>query len=173
MSRAIISDEILPADVFGVSLLCHATGAFATGVNSYYVINADGSTSAISVSSAIMDPLMFSLRAADLARVGRTAKLRLDMILLTNSVAPAITITPALLQVTAGGGSAAQLNPTYALALSGTAIVSPAANSKVQSSLANLTPPADGEYALGFLASGTAAANAKIGVSVRALAYLI
>ena len=114
---------------------------------------------------------MVRYAGADYAVVGKTMKMRLQTILLVNSTAPGITLTPALFPISSVTSSAGglRINPTLgaAVAGSGFAFASPAASSVNAGATSDFTPPADGNYLLGVTFSGAPAANSLVSWTTR------
>jgi hypothetical protein len=101
-----------------------------------------------------------------------TASLRMELLLLINSTAPACNISVALQAVSAPTGAAGVLSLTQGSTVSGSTITAttPAANSSTHTN-ADFTTPAAGWYAVIVTTSGAmaAASSAYVGANIRAV----
>lgn len=104
---------------------------------------------------------VFYLDTATFPSGTRTPKLRLAANWLTNNVAPAVTYTYGLYQVTAVGGGAGATTVTLSAVVAGSTVanVSPAATLGGHGESSDIAFPAAGHYILGFTTSGTEVAN--------------
>lgn len=112
-----------------------------------------GSASTLQVPTLYIDD-------ADYLLSGLTAKLRLRAQVLTNATQPTITFTFGLYPVTVAG-AADNLTFTLGTVVSGStvAIASPAASTPVSGVGTDFNVPADGQYVLGVVTSGTLTNN--------------
>ena len=142
----------------------------ATAADSWWSVAGPPIPESVDALAGARGILRFAL--ADYAVVGKTMKLRMQSVALVNAVAPGMTFTPALFpitSVTGGGGTTLRLNITLgpAVAGSGVAITTPAANSVNAVASGDFTPPADGNYLIGVTLSGSPAANSIVSVGSR------
>lgn len=106
---------------------------------------------------------MLYFAAADFATASKTQKLRLRAQVLTNATAPAITLTFGLYPITVAGG-AGTMAVTFGTVVSGSTVAhaSPSASSITQGNSGDFTIPADGQYMVGVVYSGTLVTNALL-----------
>lgn len=107
-----------------------------------------------------------AITAADWAITGRTAQLRVRMMLATNATAPTINFTAGLSQITATAGGANATALTIA-AQAGTTVTrtAPAASTIFTDTTADFALPTDGLYVLTVTTSGAMpATNPKVNV---------
>ena len=107
--------------------------------------------------------------ATDYAVSGLTAKGRLRMTILVNSVAPTRTFTAGIYPLSSVGGGADALVPVAGAVVSGStvAIASPLANTQNIAVGSDFTLPADGAYIYAVAISGAIAANSYGQISIR------
>lgn len=154
--REILTSKAILQGLTGAQVTMMGTRAVGAG-------RSLASGAGVDVSSTEGEPLpdLIAIAAADFAVPGKTTRLRLRGVLLTNNVAPLATFTVGLYPFSTGTGAANNLIVTYGAAVQTVSFVSPGANSiadqKVQSAL-----PADFYYGLGLAQSGTLAAGAVV-----------
>lgn len=101
---------------------------------------------------------MFPLRASDYAVPGKTTKLRIAGVTMTNGTPPANTYTHGLHPVTSSGGVGAMVL-TLGAAVGSVAVATPPANDETPFYSAEFDLPPDGAYVLGVTYSAAGAAN--------------
>jgi hypothetical protein len=113
--------------------------------------------------SSLNPPLIFDFNKADYEVGDKTQKLCIRVQLGTNATAPGITYTFGLYPVSAMGGATSTVTMTLGMVVSGStvAFASPSSSALTRKSSGDFTIPSDGAYVLGFVASGSPAANAR------------
>lgn len=103
----------------------------------------------------------FALAPTLHAVTGRTTKLYISAVVLTNATAPAVTITAGLYPLSAPAGTSGNVTVTVGTVVTGStvAFATPAAQSVVTGNSGDFDIPAAGAYALGFALSGSSAAG--------------
>ena len=113
-------------------------------------------------------PFLVSIRNADFAVSGLTAKLRLHVAMGVNGIAPGVNFTWGLYPMTFGGGSAS-VAVVAGTVVSGSSVTrnTPAANTGYQDVSGDFSLPSDGLYFMGLTASGSMNASSAIAAAVR------
>lgn len=143
----------------------HVPGGTTAGT---YWLPAPGSSVVKSGTADTSSPTALGFNSTDYAITGRTQRLRLRALTITNATAPAITFTFGLYPISSSGGAAATLSTTLGAVTAGStvAVASPSASTQTSSPGSAFAIPANGNYALGVVLSGGMPANAIAGVTV-------
>lgn len=146
--------------------LAFGTGRYAAAAAGTYFFDGAGGIQANGANAG--STAMLALRASDFAVAGKTTKLRLVVVTMTNGTAPANTLTFGLHPVTSAGAAGLQtLTLGAAVAGSAIAVANPAANICVPTFGPEFALPADAAYILGLVSSGGGAANSVRGSHVQ------
>lgn len=145
------------------------TGGALTGANTTIVLfttGGSGYANGATTSSLALEGLYFD--DADYAISSKTQKLRVRAQAIVNTVAPTVTYTVGLYPVSTIAGSGGTITYTAGTVVSGsTATPSVTTSSVNQASSGDFTIPSDGFYALGVVASGSAAGTTLVTVNAQ------
>lgn len=172
IGSAKVTDTMLASPNNGAYKSVYRSGGFATslGITTANVVFALGILTGISSGGAgTAVPDQFYFATGDYTVAGLTQKLRVRAQCVTNATAPTVTITFGLYPITASAGASGQLTFTIGAVVSGStvAFVTPSASTQNQNNSGDFTVPADGYYALGYVGSGTQAANSAVGLTAQ------
>ncbi len=173
------TDSGAAAKLFDVSqilnqyqLIVARGSTYGTPATTQHVVVQGGTT--VATTGATAAGASFPLNPAEIiVPTGYTLKLNIRGALLTNTIAPTVSFTAALLPVaTLTGAAAGTVSITVGAAVTGSSMVAttPAASSFTDLASGDFTPPAAGEYVFGIVASGAGAANSAA-VVILALRY--
>jgi hypothetical protein len=135
-----------------------------TGATKGLLVVGDLAITSPSPTSAGFQGAPWHFDPADVAAAGRTAKLRLSASIITNAVAPGITMTVGLYPVTPSYGSSGSFTTwTYGTVVAGSTLApAPGANANASATSGDFTAPAAGFYVAAVAFSGALAAGAAV-----------
>lgn len=144
----------------------------STGSGTTYILGSDSSTSVaspLSTATTLYTVPILRLDDADYAVSGKTLKLVLDCSIGVNATAPGVTITFALLPISAIAGAANALSFTYGSPLATTTFTTPTASQHAFGST-TIDFPVDGPYVIGVAFANNQTANSMVSFTGRVYA---
>lgn len=163
-----MEDDYEGAFAFKKHLLAQSTRLDAPGTGTF-LLGTTSTGAGVEHGGATAGLGAFYLNPADFEESSvnkRTVKLNLQATVITNAVAPGVTLTVGLYPVIASAGAEAAVSLTLGSVTSGStaAFATPAKETLTQSASGLFVCPSAGFYVLGVVTSGSAAAKSSVAV---------